>query len=358
MMYLDNIFNVAVQAKVSDIFVKVGLPVRFRYLGAMVTLKNGRIITESMVDDWVAASLPAYLKSSYEDKGDVDFGFQDEVGTRFRVNIFRQNGMQGFVARVLESQIRSIDELMLPKVLHDVPKYKGGLVFVTGATGSGKSTTLAAILQTMNHHYPYHIITLEDPIEYLYRDDKSLINQREVGLDTLSFQQGLKGALRQNPDVIMIGELRDQETARNALRASETGILVITTLHTHSSVDSLSRFVSFFPVAEHPMIADFLGRNLRMCISQRLIPAVDQRTQVVATEVMVVNQRIKEVIQKFDDIDKIHEIIKESKDYYSMHSFDQSLIQLCRSGKITEKSALRYASSPMDLAVAISGVGT
>lgn len=357
MMYLDKIFGIAVQGRVSDVLVKVGLAVRFRRMGTMVSIKDGVVITEKMMDEWVESTMPLYLKSRYEEKGDVDFSFQDEVGTRFRVNIFRQNGVQGFVARVLEGYIKSIDELGLPQVLREIPKYNGGLVFVTGSTGAGKSTTLAALVQEMNTYYPFHIITLEDPIEYLYSDEKSLINQREIGTDTKSFNQGIKAALRQNPDVIIIGELRDQETARDALTAAETGIMVMTTLHTHNAVESLNRFLSFFPVDEYSVIADFLGRSLKVSLSQRLIPAVDGKSRVVATEIMVVNQRIKEIIQSGKKYDLIHDVVKESNDFYAMHSFDQSLIKLFRDGKISKKNALRHANSPLDLKMAISGVG-
>lgn len=355
-MYLDSVFGVAVQGQASDILVKVGLPVRFRRLGTMVSLKGGKIVTQKMINEWIASTLPSYLQSTYEERGDVDFAFQDDMGIRFRVNIFRQSGVQGFVARVLESHIRTIDELQLPRILHKVPRYNGGIVFITGTTGSGKSTTLAAIMQNINLKYSFHVITLEDPIEYVFEDQKSLFNQREIGVDTLSFDQGLKGALRQNPDVIMIGELRDEETAKNALTAAETGILVLTTLHTHNAVESLNRFLSFFPISEHAVIADFLARNLRLSLSQRLIKTVDGKSRVVATEVMVVNQRIREIIQMAKDYDNLHDIIKQSNDFYYMHSFDQSLIALYREGRITEASALRFANSPSDLKVAISGV--
>ncbi|MCY4381125.1 MAG: PilT/PilU family type 4a pilus ATPase [Proteobacteria bacterium] len=356
-MYLDQAFTLAFRGKASDILIKVGLPIKFRYLGQIVTLKGSKIVTEKMIDDWVEVTMPDFLKPVYEEKGDVDFAFQDKAGIRFRVNIFRQNSVQGFVARVLQNYIRSVEELQLPSVLNTIPQFKGGLIFVTGTTGSGKSTTLAAIVQKMNTDYPFHVMTIEDPIEYVYEDEKSIINQREVGVDTKSFTQGLRGALRQNPDVIVLGELRDREAAYEALKASETGILVMTTLHTCNAVESLNRFLSFFPTSDREILADFLSRNIRMCISQRLLPTADRKSMIVASEIMVANQRVKEIIKENQSFQEIYDVIEASNESYRMHSFDQSLIYLLKKGYITEQHAVAHATSPTNLQVMLSGVG-
>lgn len=355
-MQLDKVFEIAVRIKASDIFVKVDSPVKFRRLGLLVSVRDSAPITPNIVDAWINKNLPEYLRENYEEKGDIDFGYESGVGIRFRVNVFRQNGYQSFVARVLHNYVRSIDELELPESLHQIPKFKGGLVFITGTVGSGKSTTLAAIVQQMNLEYPYHIVTIEDPIEYLFQDQKSLINQRELAIDTVSYSQAIKGSLRQNPDVVVLGELRDKETALDAMIAAETGILILTTMHTHNTVESLSRFLSFFPAADQSMVKSFLARTLRMSVSQRLVHSKDRKAMHAATEIMLSNKRIAEIIRLENNFHTIHDIIKESNDYYGMHSFDQSLAKLYEVGKISRQTALNAATNRADLKIALSGI--
>lgn len=355
-MELHHIFLIGARGQASDIIVKVGQVPKFRRNGNVVGLQDARVVSREVMDSWIQEMMPPFLKERYEENGDVDFAFEDQVGTRFRVNVFRQSGVQGFVARIVNNYIKSIDELGLPSVLHKMTQFRRGIVLVTGSVGSGKSTTLAATVQQINNTYPYHIITIEDPVEYLYQDVKSMVNQREVGIDTRSFQAALKAGLRQSPDVIVVGEMRDPETVKTALMAAETGILVFSTLHTMDVVETFNRVLSFFPESDHGIIRSQLSRTLMMCVSQRLLPSRDGQSRVVAAEVMVVNERVREIIEGGKDIHLVHDVIKQGKEYYGMQTFDQSLLELYRNRKISRKMAFAHAHSVTDLAAAMDGL--
>ena len=355
-MELLHLFIIGARGNASDIFVKVGQVPKFRRCGAVVGLQNVEPISKELMDSWVQELIPPYLKEKYEKDGDVDFAFEDPTGTRFRVNVFRQNSLQGFVARIVTSYIRTAEELNLPKAIGKMSNFKRGIALVTGSVGSGKSTTLAAVVQKINATYPYHIITIEDPIEYLYQDERSLINQRELGIDTQSFETALKSGLRQSPDVIVVGEMRDAETIKTALMAAETGIFVLSTLHTMDVAETLSRILSFFPGDDHQTIRTQLSRTLMMCVSQRLLPSIDGKSRTVAAEVMVVNHRIREIIDQGDDLQLITDVMKKGKEYYGMQTFDQALFSLYKKGYISRRVALSNAGSTADLASQIDGL--
>ena len=349
-MELAHLFIIAVRGRASDVIVKEGLIPKFRRNGYLVSIKNSSVISKEIMQSWVEQMLPPYLKDIYNEQGDVDFGYEDQVGMRFRINLFRQSGMQSFVARVIDSYIRSVEELQLPDVINKIPFYQGGgLVFFTGSTGSGKSTSMAAVIQKVNTSLPYHIITIEDPIEYVFTEDKSIISQREVGIDTKSYNSGLRACLRQSPNIIVLGELRDLDTVKAALMAAETGILVISTLHTKDVVQTLYRILNFFPKSEHIGISDVLSRVLRLVSSQRLIPAKDNKSLIIVTEIMILTERIKEIISKGQNFHSLKRIIHDSSINHPMHTFDQSLAKLYRQGKITKKTAFEHANSPVDL---------
>jgi twitching motility protein PilT len=227
---------------------------------------------------------------------------------------------------------------------------------VTGATGSGKSTTLSALIQSINIQRSVHIITIEDPVEVLFSEQKATINQREVGVDTPSFGSALRAALRQNPDIILVGELRDRETVETTLMAAETGHLVLSTLHTHDSVDSLNRIMSYFPPHQHAMIRSQLGTTLKVVVSQRLVPRADGRSLVPAMEIMVVNQLIREAILQGSPFEVIYDAIRKGGDTYGMQSFDRALYDLFSKGSITLEQALKYSSSPSNMKRALDGV--
>ena len=250
-MKLEQVLKIAVRGGASDIILKVGSLPRFRHNGQMLSLADGMEITEEMMNHWLDIILPRRLYHRLEEKGDVDFGYDSPNKTRFRVNVFRQCGKYAVVLRVINDQLQSIEQLQLPKIIEKVTNMKRGLVLVTGASGSGKSTTLTAIINHINQSRSSHIITIEDPIEYYYSDKLSTINQREIGEDTPSFASALRASLRQDPDIILVGELRDKETTETALMAADTGHLVFSTLHTKDAVDSLSRLMSYFDAHQH-----------------------------------------------------------------------------------------------------------
>jgi twitching motility protein PilT len=301
--------------------------------------------------------VPPHLKPRLHELIDLDFAHSSEEGFRFRVNLFRQRQNYGLVLRVINSHIRTMEELQLPKVMHTFAKEQRGIILVSGATGSGKSTTLASIIEKINHSRPAHIITIEDPIEFIFKDRKATINQREIGIDTATFAAALRSALRQNPDVILVGELRDRETTETALMAAETGHLVLSTLHTMDAVESLTRLLSYFPPHQHESLRLMLAQTLRYVVSQRLIPRSDKKGLVPAMEILAANELVRDEIQKGDDFKVLRDTIKSSRDTYDMQTFDQSLLELVNRGIISEETALEFASNAKDLALDLQGFG-
>jgi twitching motility protein PilT len=285
---------------------------------------------------------------------DLAYGISD-LG-RFRVNIFSQRDGIGMVLRTISIDIPSIKELGLPKVIEKISLEPRGLVMVTGSTGSGKSTTMAAIVNHINSHRNSHIITIEDPIEFLHKDRKSIINQREVGQDTSTFATALRVALRQDPDVILVGEMRDIETIEIALLAAETGHLVLSTLHTVDAQETVNRVIAVFPHEQQKQIRSQLSSVIRGIISQRLVQRADGRGRVPAMEVLVSTARIKECIAEEEKTNDINNAISQGFSTYGMQSFDQSLMGLYRQEIITYEEAVKNSTNPDDFALKVSGI--
>src|ERR687898_575586 len=267
--------------------------------------------------------------------------------SRFRVNTFKQRGSTSIVCRAIPFEIRSVEELGLPEVVTRLAEEQRGIILVTGTTGSGKSTTLAAMIDHINRNRTDHIVTLEDPIEYLHPDKNSIINQREVGSDTESFARAMRRVLRQDPDVILIGEMRDEETVRTALSAAETGHLVLSTLHTLDASETINRIVDFFPPHLQHQARVMLAATLRGAIAQPLAPDFTGDGRVPASEILVVTGRVQDLIMNPEETGKITEVISEGE-YYGMRTFDQSLLQYVMEGKVSEDVAMEFASSPHD----------
>jgi twitching motility protein PilT len=353
-MQLDQILSAAVRGGASDVVLKTGCLPKFRFRGELVSPENGVVISPELMMAWLRKLLPAEQQDLRKER---DFAYQTPDGHRFRVNAFMQRGLYTVVARVVLGHIRSLEELQLPPILAELAKESRGLILVTGVTGSGKSTTLAAMIDRINRTRAAHILTIEDPIEYLLRDELSVIEQREVGIDTESFDAALRAAMRQNPDVIMIGEMRDRTTAETGLRAAETGHLVFSTLHTSDAVESLGRLIGMFTAEDSSKIRDSLARSLRAVISQRLIPRSDGRGMVASVEVMVVTGAIRELILEGAGLERIKHLIREGRAAYGMQTFDDSIATLVTNGLITREDALKYASSRQELELSLSGVG-
>lgn len=357
-MKLEQILKVAVRGGASDVLLKAGQIPKFRHNGNLVALQEGIPISQETLSLWIGAMIPKHLIEVFDKQGEVDYAYESSFGSRFRVNCFKQRQQIGMVLRVINSHVKTVEELQLPSICNEVAFMKRGLVLVTGATGSGKTTTLASIIQKINIERQAHVITIEDPIEYLYKEANSTINQREVGIDTDNFAVALRAALRQNPDVIMVGELRDKETTETALMAAETGHLVLSTLHTLDAVDSLNRILSYFDPHQHTRIRSQLSATLKIVLAQRLIPRVDMTQMIPAIEIMVVNEMIKNILHEGENLDAIHDAIHNGVDSYGMKSFDHSVADLFERGLISENEALLAASSPSNLRLLMSGVGS
>ena len=295
------------------------------------------------------------LLAEFGDVGEADFSYEVPGVSRFRVNAFRQRGHVSIVCRAIPFQVRTIDDLGLPQVIKDLADEKRGIILLTGTTGSGKSTTLAAMIDQINSNQPQHIVTLEDPIEYLHRDKRSIINQREVGQDTESFARAMKRVLRQDPDVILIGEMRDEETVRTSLSAAETGHLVLSTLHTLDATETINRIIDFFPPHLQQQARVMLASTLRGVVGQRLMPKVGGG-RVAVCEVLVVTGRVQDLILNPNETGKITEVIAEGE-YYGMQTFDQALLKHVMAGTITEEDAMTGASSPHDFKLMLQAGG-
>jgi twitching motility protein PilT len=357
-MELNEILKIALQGGASDIHLKAGLPPMFRIDGSLVPLKDAQRLPPEMIGKMAFGIMNNYQREKYQQYNELDMAYGVPGLGRFRVNVFQQRGTTGMVLRVIPFKISTLDQLHLPKVLERISMNERGLILVTGTTGSGKSTTLAAMIDHINSQRTAHIVTIEDPIEFLMRDKRSVINQREVGVDTMSFAQALRSALRQDPDVILVGEMRDLETIETALTAAETGHLVLSTLHTLDAAETITRIVAAFPPYQQKQVRLQLGAILKGIISQRLVPMADGRGRVPAIEVLVMTGTTREMIEDPDRTKELRDAIANGYTSYGMQTFDQSLMMLLKQQLITYEEALRNCSNPDDFALRFQGISS
>jgi twitching motility protein PilT len=339
----------------SDLHLKVGRPPVLRINGYLFDSEMPPLRPEDL-KRCLEQVVTAEQRDRFMTSKEMDFAVGVQGLGRFRVNVFQQRGTLGFTMRAIPFEVPSLDELRLPTVLQEIALYPRGLVLVTGITGSGKSTTLASMIRHLNERRAVNIVSVEDPIEFLHRDSRSYISQREVGMDTLSFHEALRHVLRQDPDVIMLGEIRDRETMETCLKAADTGHLVLSTLHTTDASQTIGRIISFFPPHQQDEIRKLLAGVLRAVVSLRLIPKLDGEGRAAAAEVMVNTAAIAERIRSGDQIHAIPELMAEGRVQYGMQTFDQSLMELYKSDKISFDWAMFYASNPGEFSLRASGV--
>jgi twitching motility protein PilT len=353
---LDRLLLLLAELDGSDLHLKAGAPPRMRIAGALKTLDDEPRFTAEETDQLAASIMAPGVLETFRKHHEVDFAYSIPGVGRFRVNAFYQRSSVALAMRRVRASAATIGELGLPDVVRRLAEEHRGLVLVTGPTGSGKSTSLAAMINHINHTRECHIITIEDPVEYLHRDDLAAIDQREVGFDTDTFGSAMRVVLRQDPDVILVGEMRDVETVSAALTAAETGHLVFSTLHTINATETVNRIVDFFPPHQQNQIRVSLAGSLKGIICQRLIPTADGKNRVPALEVMVVNGRIQQAIVDPQLTADIAGIVADGE-YYGMKTFDQSLADLLADGIIDMKDAMTAASNPHDLKVMLERRG-
>jgi len=353
---LDRVLAAARQLGASDVHLKAGLPPIFRIKGELRTVRDVPAISREAVAAFAVSMMNDRQREEFESTYDVDLAYGTPDGARYRVNVFQQRGAVGMVMRLIPPDVPPFDRLNLPPTVLKLADEMRGLILVTGVTGSGKSTTLAAMIDYINQTQACHIVTVEDPIEYVFRDKRSVVNQRELGFDTKSFSKALRAALRQDPDVILVGEMRDLETVEIALTAAETGHLVLSTLHTVDAVETVHRIISVFPPHQQNQIRLQLAGILRGVVSQRLVPRADGKGMVPAVEVLVASARVRELIEIPERTREIRDAIAQGKEPYGMMSFDQCLIDLVQRRLVTYDEALRHSSTPDDFALAFRGV--
>ncbi|OGP83847.1 MAG: type IV pili twitching motility protein PilT [Deltaproteobacteria bacterium RBG_16_54_11] len=356
-MELSEVLLVALNNRASDIHFKVGQPPILRIDGELVPLKDYAAMDASEIAKTAYQIMNERQRERFLREMEIDMGYGISGMGRFRVNIFQQRGTIAIALRVIPFGIKGFEELNLPvEVLARVSREVRGLVLLTGTTGSGKSTTLAALIDQINSNRRSHIITIEDPIEFLHRDQKGIVSQREIGTDTENFAQALKMALRQDPDVILVGEMRDFETIETAILAAETGHLVLSTLHTLDAAETVNRIVAVYPPYQQKQIRLQLAGILKAVVSQRLLPRADGMGRVPAVEIMLSTSRIRECIVDKDKTQDIHEAIAQGHATYHMQTFDQSLMSLLKRELITYEEALRHSSNPEDFALRVKGI--
>jgi twitching motility protein PilT len=344
-----------VRRRASDLHLKVGRSPVLRIHGKLTETRLPVVRPEDARKCADQILTPAQ-REEFANRKEIDFAIGVQGLGRFRVNLFQQRGTLGFALRAIPMEIPSLGDLQLPPALEEIALSPRGLVLVTGVTGSGKSTTLASMIRHLGDHRPTNVITIEDPIEFLHRDKLSLISQREVGQDTLTFNEALRHVLRQDPDVVMLGEIRDQESMETVLKAANTGHTVFSTLHTTDASQTITRIISFFPSHQHHEVRGILADALRAIISMRLIPRSDGTGRVPAAEVLVNTALIAERIRAGDMIHTLPDLISEGRTQYGMQTFDQSLMDLYRRELISHDDAMRYATNPSEFALRASGI--
>ena len=357
-MHVNDLLQLAVENSASDLHLNVGSYPMLRVLGQLVpALADKRLDHEDIVAI-TATVLTTALREKFKEQHEVDLAYSVAGLGRFRCNAFQQRGTIGMSFRVIPMKSASIDDLALPAVIRAIAAEERGLILVTGTTGSGKSTTLAAMIDEINNTRTAHIITIEDPIEYLHRDHKSIVNQREVGADTNSFGQALRSALRQDPDVILLGEMRDFETIETALLAAETGHLVMSTLHTLDATETINRIVAVFPPHYQKQVRSQLASVLKAVVSQRLMPRVDGKGRVPAVEVLLTTPFIRDCIMDKDKTHLIPAAIAQGTSQYGMQSFDQSIFSLFEQKLVSYEEAMRWASNVDEFNLKVQGIST
>lgn len=353
---LAEICKMAVRQGASDIHLKTGLAPMLRTRGDISAIPNAPKLTAETVGAMAWNIMSPMQRDRFKNTHDLDMAWQVAGVGRFRVNVFRQRQAIGLVLRAIPANVKTVDELGLPPVLKKIAANPRGLILVTGTTGSGKSTTLAALVEEINRSVPHHVVTIEDPIEFSFQDKKAVINQREVGVDTLSYATALRAALRQDPDVILVGELRDLETVEIALAAAETGHLVLATLHTLDAPETINRLVSFFEPHHQSQIRLQLGSVLRAILSQRLVPT-KTGGRIAAVEIMINTGTISECIIDSARVKEIPDHIAKGTGQYGTQTYDQSIYRLLAAGHIELDQAMRFASNPDELQLRLSGIG-
>ena len=357
-MHVNDLLKIAVENSASDLHLKVGSYPMMRVRGDLVPASEEKRLDHEDVVGMSAAIMSTAQRQRFKDAQEVDLAYSVAGLGRFRVNVFQQRGTVGLVLRVIPMQIRNIDELQLPQVLKKIAMEERGLVLVTGTTGSGKSTSLAALIDFMNGARCSHIMTVEDPIEFLHRDQRSIVNQREVTVDTRSFAQALRSALRQDPDVILVGEMRDFETIETGLLAAETGHLVLSTLHTLDATETINRIIAVFPPHQQKQVRLQLAAVLKAVISQRLIPKIDGKGRVPAVEIMISTPFIRDCIVDKERTHQITGAIAAGTSQYGMQTFDQSIFGLFQQGLVSYEEALRWASNVDEFKLRVQGIST
>jgi twitching motility protein PilT len=350
-----SVLQQLVQRGASDLHLKVGRPPTLRLHGELISLEMPPLRPEDLKALAETLMTPRQVKE-FTDNKECDFAIGVPGIGRFRCNVYQQRGSLCYAMRAIPYQARTLEELNLPKVLEEIALKPRGLVLVTGITGSGKSTALAAMIQHINEYRHANVITIEDPIEFLHRDINCHINQREVGTDTATFAQALRRVLRQDPDVILIGEIRDLETLDTALKAADTGHLVFSTLHTTDATQTINRVLSFYPPHQQAEVRFSLASALQAVVSMRLVPRADKPGRIPACEVLINTQTVRDQIRDMDKTLNIPDLIREGTVQYGMQSFDQSLMRWYSEGIISYESAVFFATSPSEFALRVQGV--
>jgi len=355
-MNIDELLRSACESKASDLHLKVGNYPYIRVDGELRPMQQfTRVSSEDMLN-MAFSIMTNRQKQKFKENTELDMAYGVAGLGRFRVNVFQQRGNVGMVLRVIPTKIRTLEELYLPRVIDKICEEQRGIVLVTGTTGSGKSTTLAAMIDRINSTSTDHIITIEDPIEFLHRDKKAFVNQREVEVDTPSFSSALRAALRQDPDVILVGEMRDLETIQTALLAAETGHLVFSTLHTLDATETIQRIIAIFPPPEQKQIRLQMATTLKSVISQRLVRKSDGIGRVPAVEVLIATEYIRDCVINPEKTRLIHDAIAAGTSQYGMQTFDQSLYDLYTQGLVTLEEALLNSSNPDEFKLRIAGI--
>lgn len=355
-IHIDDILKAAVRLGSSDVHLKAGSPPAFRVNGQLVFVKEAPRVSQEDLKRIASAMMNAWQKEKFEKHNESDLAYSVSSVARFRVNIYQQRGTLAMALRPIKHEIPGFPELNLPPALEKIAQEERGLILVTGTTGSGKSTTLAAITDYINSNRASHIITIEDPLEYAHADKKSFISQREIGIDTFSFSNALRAALREDPDTILVGEMRDLETIEIAMAAAETGHLVLSTLHTLDAQETINRILAIFPPHQHNQVRYQLSQVLRAIISQRLMPRADGNGRLPAAEILIATARVRDCIADPTKTGEIKDVIEQGHLHYGMQSFDQCLFDHYKKGLITYDEAMRQATNKGDLALKISGI--